>query len=227
MSLNILITGGGIAGPSLAFFLSRLGHQITIVERWPALRAHGAQIDLRAQGLSIIQRMGLLDAIRAKTVREDGLEILDEHGDSVAKFPVNRSGRGAQGLISEFEIMRSDLVRVLYDATSECENITYVFGKTVESFEQDEGKATVYFSDGSVGDYDILVRADGQGSQIRKAILPPGEDPIRHLGIYIAHWNNPANTDPALHSFGRATHFSQTSYNLDTLSPWPSRISAS
>ena len=202
MPLNILICGGGIAGPSLAYFLSRLGHRITIVERWPALRAHGAQIDLRAQGLVIAERMGLLEAIRRKTVQEDGFEMLDQKGRSVAKFPVNKSGKGGQGLISEFEIMRGDLIRVLYEAT--CDKVEYVFGKTVEHFEQDEKKVTAHFSDGGSGSYDILVGADGQGSRIRRAILPPDEDPLVHMGIYLAHWNIPV--DESASRFGRGTH---------------------
>ena len=202
MPLRILICGGGIAGPSLAYLLSRLGHRITIVERWPALRAHGAQIDLRAQGLIVAERMGLLEAIRAKTVQEDGFEMLDQQGRSVAKFPVNKTGKGAQGLISEFEIMRGDLVRVLYEATKE--DVRYEFGKTVETFEQDEGSVTAHFSDGKSEAFDLLVGADGQGSRIRKAILPAGEDPLRHMGIYLAHWNIPS--DPKASRYGRGTH---------------------
>lgn len=49
--MRILISGGGVAGPSLAFWLSKLGHKITLVERWPTLRTTGQQIDLRGPGM--------------------------------------------------------------------------------------------------------------------------------------------------------------------------------
>ena len=62
--LKILICGGGISGPALAFWLSRAGHCVVIVERFPALRATGAQIDLRAQGIQVVKRMGLEQSIR-------------------------------------------------------------------------------------------------------------------------------------------------------------------
>ena len=126
--LRVLICGGGCGGPSLAFWLARAGHRVTVRE-------------------------------------------------------------GAQSFSSEFEIMRGDLVRILYDATEN--DVEYVFGKTVEHFEQDEKSVTVHFSDGKTGTFDILVGADGQGSRIRKAILPPGVDPLRHLGVYLAYWQVP------------------------------------
>lgn len=65
----------------------------------------------------------------------------------------------------------------------------YIFGKTVERFEQDNKQVLAYFSDGSSDKFGLLVGADGQSSRIRKAILPPGSpDPYRRLGILMACW---------------------------------------
>lgn len=185
--LKILICGGGCAGPALAYWLANSGHRVVIVERFAALRASGAQIDLRAQGIEVVKRMGLLDVIRSKLVDEDGTSFVDTHGNVLASVMANKSGQGAQSLTSEYEIMRGDLVRVLYDATKD--KVEYVFGKTVDSFEQDDDQVVVHFSDGSSDTYDILVGADGQGSYIRKAIAPANSpDPYRRLGIYMAYW---------------------------------------
>ncbi|KAL8668308.1 MAG: hypothetical protein Q9168_007066 [Polycauliona sp. 1 TL-2023] len=189
-SLNILICGGGCAGPSLAFWLAKAGHHVTIVERFPALRAAGAQIDIRDHGIEIMRRMGLLEAVRSKCVVEKGVSLVDAQGNSVATLMANTSGQGPQTMTSEYEIMRGDFVRVLYEATQD--SVQYIFGKTVEHFEQDEHSVTVSFSDGKRGTYDILVGADGQGSRIRAAIQPPdAPDPIRHLGAYLAYYNIP------------------------------------
>lgn len=189
-NLNILICGGGCAGPSLAFWLVRSGHKVTIIERHPALRAQGAQIDLRAQGIDVVKRMGLLEVIRSKLVDEAGVAMVDSENRIKALMLANTSGKGAQTGTSEYEIMRGDLVRILYDATKN--DVEYIFGKTVESFEQDDQGVTVHLSTGETGRYDILVGADGQGSRIRKAILPAdAPDPLRHLGLYIAYWTMP------------------------------------
>lgn len=189
--LKILICGGGVAGPTLAFWLARAGHRVVIVERYPALRASGAQIDLRAQGIEVAKHMGLLDVIRSKRVDEAGVSFVDSQGKVQGTILANKSGKGAQSITSEYEIMRGDLVRILYDATKD--DVEYVFGKTVESFEQDEERVLVHFSDGESDAFDILVGADGQGSRIRKAILPPGApDPYRSLGVHIAYYFIPA-----------------------------------
>ncbi|KAJ5301630.1 hypothetical protein N7508_006493 [Penicillium antarcticum] len=185
--LKILIVGGGVGGPALAFWLSRIGHQVIVVERFPALRASGAQIDLRGQGIEAVKRMGLIEAIRSKLVDEDGMAFVDRDGKARGTILANKSGQGAQSLTSEYEIMRGDLVRIFYEATKD--KVQYVFSKTVDRFTQDDEKVTAQFSDGTTDTFDILVGADGQGSRIRKDILPPdAPDPYHPLGVHMAYW---------------------------------------
>ncbi|KAI9286756.1 hypothetical protein BC943DRAFT_321325 [Umbelopsis sp. AD052] len=185
--LKILICGGGCAGPSLAFWLARAGHHVTVVERFPALRASGAQIDIRAQGIEVVKRMGLIDVVRSKVVDEAGMSFVDTNNNTIGNILANKSGKGAQTFTSEFEIMRGDLVRILYDATKD--NVSYIFGVTVDNFEQYEDHVEVHFSDGRTDTFDLLVGADGQGSRIRKAIMSPdAPEPYRRLGVYMFYW---------------------------------------
>ncbi|MCJ9668939.1 MULTISPECIES: FAD-dependent monooxygenase [unclassified Neorhizobium] len=186
-SLKILVCGGGIAGPALAYWLTRSGHQVVVVERFSNLRATGAQVDLRGQGIEAAKRMGLIGAIRSKLVDEAGVSFVDSQGYAKATILANTSGRGAQSLTSEYEIMRGDVVRILHDVTRD--DVEYVFGKTVERFEQDDEKVLAHFSDGTSDTFDLLVGADGQGSRIRKGILPPdAADPYLRMGIHMAYW---------------------------------------
>ncbi|MFF8896726.1 FAD-dependent monooxygenase [Streptomyces lydicus] len=185
-SLRVLIAGGGVAGQALAFWLTRGGHRVTVVERFPALRATGAQVDLRGQGIEAVRRMGLLDDVRGKLVDEKGVAFVDARGKAKATIMANTSGQGRQTLTSEYEIMRGDLVRILNEATRH--DTAYVFGRSVDGFEQDEHKVVAHFSDGSSGAFDLLVGADGQGSRIRRAILPEGFDPYWRVGIHMAYW---------------------------------------
>lgn len=202
-SLKILVCGGGIAGPALAYWLTRSGHQVVVVERFPALRATGAQVDLRGQGIEAAERMGLMGAIRDNLVDEAGVSFVDPRGRIKATMMANRSGRGAQSLTSEYEIMRGDVVRILHDVTKD--DAGYVFGKTVERFEQDDEKVLAYFSDGTSDTFDLLVGADGQGSRIRKGILPPdAADPYLRMGIHMAYWfipRTPADDGNIRHTY--------------------------
>ncbi|KAL8774448.1 MAG: hypothetical protein Q9209_000821 [Squamulea sp. 1 TL-2023] len=114
-SLKIIVYGGGCAGPSLAFWLARAGYRVTIVERFPALRATGAQIYIREQGIEVIKHMGLLDTLWSIRVGEDGMSFVDVQGRDKAAIMANTSGKGVQSMASEYEIMRGDLIRILYN----------------------------------------------------------------------------------------------------------------
>lgn len=170
--MKVLISGGGIAGNALAFWLSKLGHEVTVIERFSSLRATGLQIDLRGHGIEAMRRMGLEQAFRSKSAPEQGLQIVDKSGRRWAYFPANKSGKGLQDFTTEFEIMRGDLCRLIYDATKD--RAKYIFGTSIESFEERNGSVDVRFADGKTDQFDLLVGADGQGSRTRKMMLGPG-----------------------------------------------------
>ncbi|MEV0705301.1 FAD-dependent oxidoreductase [Saccharopolyspora sp. NPDC050389] len=186
-SLKVLVCGGGIAGQATAYWLVRGGHRVVVVERFPALRATGAQVDLRGQGIEAVEAMGLLDVVKSKLVDEAGVAFVNAQGKTRATIMANTSGQGRQTLTSEYEIMRGDLVRILNDATKN--DVDYVFGTSVDRFEQDEKKVVAYFSDGSSDAFDLLIGADGQGSRVRRAILPAGTpEPYWQMGIHMSYW---------------------------------------
>lgn len=63
MPLKILVIGAGVCGPAFAALLRRADpemskYEITVVERAAKLRETGLQIDLRAQGIPIVRKMG-------------------------------------------------------------------------------------------------------------------------------------------------------------------------
>lgn len=130
--------------------------------------------------------MGLLDTVRGRLVDEAGVAFLDARGRPRATLMANTSGRGRQSLTSEYEIMRGDLVRILHEATGN--DVEYVYGTSVDGFDQDEHEVVAHCSDGSSETYDLLVAADGQGSRLRRAILPDGTDPYWRVGIHMAYW---------------------------------------
>ncbi|KAF5554800.1 2-polyprenyl-6-methoxyphenol hydroxylase [Fusarium mexicanum] len=193
--LRILISGGGIAGPSAAFWLSRLGHSCTIIERFPSLRTGGQQIDIRGQGIEAAKRMGILEEIRNKAVDEDGLQWVDSQGRQKALLERNDSGKGRQSFTSEFEVMRGDLCKIIYEATKQ--KAQYRFGTSIESFENVGDKVKVRFSDGADESYDLVIAADGQGSRVRRKLF--ADDPeavhVRDLNLNGCYYNLPREAD--------------------------------
>lgn len=78
--LQILICGAGIAGNALAFWLSKLNHNTTVIERSPNLRATGLQVNLGGPGIHVLRLMGLEEAFRARSAPEQGLQLVDNQG---------------------------------------------------------------------------------------------------------------------------------------------------
>jgi 2-polyprenyl-6-methoxyphenol hydroxylase-like FAD-dependent oxidoreductase len=197
--LKVLIIGGGVAGPAFAHWMARTGANITLIERSQEMRASGQQVDLRAQGVDMMKHMGIEAAVRAATVHEPGTQFIDQNGRTKAFFPATQSGGAKQSLTSDFEIMRGDLVRILYGLTEKRGNVRHLFNTTIDSFTQDDesdlkGKVHVSFHDGSQEDFDLVVGADGTGSKIRKMMLGlDAPDPRHSNGGYIGYFSVPPN----------------------------------
>jgi 2-polyprenyl-6-methoxyphenol hydroxylase-like FAD-dependent oxidoreductase len=188
--LKVLISGGGIAGNALAFWLSKLGHNVSVVEWFSSLRATGLQLDLRGHGVEVMRRMGLEQTFRSMQAPEQGVQVVDKLGKRRAYFPANKSGKGIQDFTTDWEIMRGDLCQMIYERAKD--RTKYVFGTSIESFEEKDDSVEVYFADGNSERFDLLVGADGQGSRIRKMML--GEDATQTLiplGGYIGYLRIP------------------------------------
>ena len=61
--MRVLISGAGIAGLTVAYWLRRYGFTATIVERAPTLLTGGYKIDVRGTALQVLRRMGIHDAV--------------------------------------------------------------------------------------------------------------------------------------------------------------------
>src|SRR5581483_3159615 len=83
---SVLISGAGIAGPTLAFWLQAAGFEPTLIERAPAIRRGGYVIDFWGLGYDIADRMGLIGEINRIGYRVRELRIVNDRGRRVAGF---------------------------------------------------------------------------------------------------------------------------------------------
>lgn len=100
--LKILVSGGGIAGPCLVWWLNKakVDAHITIIERAPEPRASGQAVDIRGAAVDVMKAMGLEQAIRDKSTTEVGFEYV--FADGVSKVQMAMSGDDKdQGFTSE------------------------------------------------------------------------------------------------------------------------------
>jgi 2-polyprenyl-6-methoxyphenol hydroxylase-like FAD-dependent oxidoreductase len=173
MPLDILISGGGIAGPSLAYWLTRQGHAVTIVEQAGELRTGGQAVDFRGPALTVLDKMGLLEKVRAGATSMGELALVDGRGKEVARLP-------AEVVSGEIEIHWGTFVRILYEAVRD--DVSYRFGVRITAIDDEGQRVEATFSDGSTGNYDLVVGADGLHSGMRRLVFGPEDQYVTQLG---------------------------------------------
>ncbi|WP_419704531.1 FAD-dependent monooxygenase [Promicromonospora sp. NFX87] len=184
---RVLVTGASIAGPALAHWLHRRGAEVTVVERAPDLRPGGQAVDARGVAREIIRRMGLDDAVRAARTETAGAYTVDADGNVLETFSAEDDG--GDGYISEIEILRGDLSRVLHDDTRD--GVEYVFGDRITELTQDADGVDVTFAGGDRRRFDLVIGADGLHSALRAMAFGPHEQYVRHLGLVLAFYSVP------------------------------------
>src|SRR6266536_2693158 len=190
---TVLISGAGIGGPALAFWLRRHGFAPTVVEVAAAPRPGGHAVDLPGAGREVVERMGLLDTVRAERVDERGFAYADGRGRWTARMPADLFD--GEGMVAEIEIMRGNLTRILYDATRD--GIEYLFDDWIAGLTEDGDGVKVTFASGTVRRFGIVVGADGLHSGVRRLAFGPEQEFVRHLGGYMAYFTvpDPGNLD--------------------------------
>ncbi|MFD6126652.1 FAD-dependent monooxygenase, partial [Streptomyces hydrogenans] len=181
---EILISGAGIAGTALAYWLRKAGFAVTVVERAPEPRPGGQTVDLRGAGRTVIERMGLMDRAKAITVDQRGLALVDGKGKVTARVPADSFG--GEGIVSEIEILRGDLAHLLHEAT--LPDTEYLFDDTITGIDQDTDPdaVTVTFEKAAPRRFSLVVGADGTHSVVRALAFGPEEEFARPLDLYTA-----------------------------------------
>ena len=189
---NVLISGAGIAGPALAYWLRRHGCTPTIVERATAPRHGGQAVDIRGTARDVVTRMGIMDQVRACHTGTHGIAYVDARNRRLAAMRGEDFGHSG-GIIAELEILRGDLVRILQDAAGDVE---YLYGDTITGLADGPDGVDVTFAHAAPRRFDVVVGADGLGSGVRRLAFGDDSAHVHDLGYYAAYYA--ARTDLAL-----------------------------
>ena len=184
---TVLISGAGIAGPSLAFWLTKNGYRVIVVEIADGIRPGGQTVDLRGAGGDVVERMGLMRADAAHALEQHGVAWVASDGSRRAEMPV--TAFDGNGLVSKLEILRGDLVDVLYQATKD--SAEYRFNTRISALSQDDDGVDVTLADGTKLRADLVVGADGPHSAVRGMVFGPEDEFVKPLGGYNAWFTAP------------------------------------
>jgi 2-polyprenyl-6-methoxyphenol hydroxylase-like FAD-dependent oxidoreductase len=179
---TVLISGAGIAGPTLAFWLKAAGFEPTLVERSPAPRAGGYVIDFWGLGYDIAERMGLIGAIARGGYRAQELRVVDDAGRRVAGFGTRVFEELTGGRYVTLE--RSLLSRLLYEKVEG--RVETIFGDEIVALREQQDGVVVELKQAGARRFDLLIGADGLHSAVRQLAFGPQAQFEKYLGYKIA-----------------------------------------
>jgi len=178
--MRILISGASIAGPVLAYWLTRAGFEVTVVERAPTLRKTGGHaVDLFRPSMEISARMGVLPRIEERATGTDTLTMYRKGGRRPVRIDLTKIVAAASD--RHVEIMRDDLSEIYYDAGRD--HVEYLFGDSITAISPD-GEVT--FERTASRRFDVVVGADGLHSNVRRLIFGDEANLTRFIGGHLA-----------------------------------------
>lgn len=168
---RILIVGAGIAGLSLAAALDRRGYHAELVERsreWPAV---GAGIITQANGVRVLRALGVGEAISQNAVVLRRWSFVDQQGEPLCETDlVDMWGEVGPCL----GISRVKLQAGLRSAAAQ---VPHRLGVSLTTLRPHPTSVSAGFSDGTTGEYDLVVGADGIHSTVRKLAVNASSSP--------------------------------------------------
>jgi 2-polyprenyl-6-methoxyphenol hydroxylase-like FAD-dependent oxidoreductase len=179
---TVLISGAGIAGPTLAFWLKAAGFEPTVVEHAPALRTAGYVIDFWGLGYEIAERMGLEGDINRVGYHIREMRIVDDRGERVAGFgtKVLRELSGGRFVT----LGRSELSRLLFEKIKGTTEV--IFGDEIVHLQEHTDCVQIQFKHAGERCFDLAIGADGLHSNIRRLKFGSQDRFEKQLGYVVA-----------------------------------------
>ncbi len=182
---TVLISGIGIAGPTLAYWLKLAGYEPTLVERAPALREGGYVIDFWGLGYDIAERMGLIEDINRIGYHVGEVRIVGDRGQRVTGFGTYVLDELTHGRF--VTVPRSGLSRLLFEkARNSTETL---FGDEIADLREQDDGVLVRFKHGGERRFDLVIGADGLHSDVRRLAFGPQDQFEKRLGNAVAALN--------------------------------------
>ncbi|NUH35881.1 FAD-dependent monooxygenase [Streptomyces samsunensis] len=184
---KVLISGASISGPALAYWLSRSGCAVTVVEKARTLRDGGYPIDIRGTAIEVVRRMGILPRLRDAHIDSRRCTFLNADGSELASVRPHIVAGSVEG--QDLEVRRGDLATALYGKVRD--DVEFLFGDSIDTLDQSGPAVDVTFHSGRRRTFDLVIGADGMHSATRESLFGPEERFHRYLGYCFAIFTMP------------------------------------
>lgn len=177
--MRVLISGASVSGPVLAYWLTRHGFSVTVVERAPSLRKTGGHaVDLFRPAVNISEKMGVLPRVEERATGTNRMTMYREGASRPIRADLSKIFNAASE--RHVEIMRDDLSEIYYDATRD--DVEYVFGDSITAIAPD---GEVRFENAAPRCFDLVVGADGLHSNVRRLVFGEESRLSAFIGAYL------------------------------------------
>jgi 2-polyprenyl-6-methoxyphenol hydroxylase-like FAD-dependent oxidoreductase len=179
---NILISGAGIAGTTLAYWLKKSGFNPTIVEASPKLREGGYGIDFWGAGFEVAEKMNIVPDLESADIGISELLFVDENNKRKGTLNYRQIKKLMKG--RAITLLRSDLAKIIYNHLDR--DIEIIFGDTITQIKQYENEVSVTFKSGTTRNFNLVVGADGLHSNVRNLVFGSEAQFEKYYGYYTA-----------------------------------------
>ena len=180
--MKIAINGMGIAGPALAYWLHRFGHEPTLIERAPGPRPGGYLVDCWGLGYDQVEKMGILPELLELGYHVKEVRWVDNAGNTDASFDPQILSHMVHDRFVTIE--RGDLAMALFDLVED--KVEMLFGDSIDSIDQHQDRVDVTFEQASPRSFDLVIGADGLHSRVRELTFGPMEQFEQYLEMRVA-----------------------------------------
>jgi len=184
---KVLIVGGGIGGLSTAIALRRAGVAVDLIEIHREWTVHHVGIVMQGNAVRAMVALGIAEKCIAAGFPYGGIVFRDlaEHMlMDIPGIPV-----AGPGMPTDLGLTRPALHRILSETALEL-GTKVRLGTTLAEFKDDGSKVHATLSDGTSGDYDVVVGADGVQSNLRVRLFGDGHKP-KFTGQGVWRYNVP------------------------------------
>jgi 2-polyprenyl-6-methoxyphenol hydroxylase-like FAD-dependent oxidoreductase len=179
---KVLVSGASFAGLSTAYWMNKMGYDVTVVEISPDLKRGGTPVNIKGNTIDIAHRMGILEQIKANRLHLELCEFKDADDVTVGSMLLREAGETPPD--DDLEIERDVLLDILFNKIKN--DVTFIFSNSITAIDETANGIQVIFKDGSQHSFNLLFGCDGIHSTVRRLWFGPESDYIHFLGQYFS-----------------------------------------